>query len=142
MKDVFLNLFIKELKISYIGYKIVPIPSYIKDDETRGFNHVVEVFKHMDLDIYQIIEKTKHFKQAEKNAKERQSISKYLRLSNIKTLAKDKILIVDDIYTTGATMKSAIKLIEKLNPKEIRVLVLAKTKNNEDKKSNTKQSLH
>ena len=39
-------------------------------------------------------------------------------------------------------MKAAINLVEKLNPKEIKVLVLAKTKNKEDKKSNTKQSLH
>ena len=33
-------------------------------------------------------------------------------------------------------------LVEKLNPREIRALVLAKTINKEDKKSNTKQSLH
>ena len=142
MKDIFLNLFIKELKIYYKGYKIIPIPSYKKDDELRGFNHVVEVFKQMGLDLYQVIEKTEHFKQAEKSAKERQSIKKYLQLNNMKQLTKDRVLIVDDIYTTGATMKAAINLVEKLNPKEIKVLVLAKTKNKEDQKSNTKQSLH
>ena len=142
MKDIFLNLFIKELKTYYKGYKIIPIPSYKKDDELRGFNHVVEVFKQMGLDLYQVIEKTEHFKQAEKSAKERQSIKKYLQLNNMKQLTKDRVLIVDDIYTTGATMKAAINLVEKLNPKEIKVLVLAKTKNKEDQKSNTKQSLH
>ena len=142
MKDIFLNLFIKELKIHYQGYKIIPIPSYKEDDEIRGFNHVLEVFKQMGLDVYPIVEKTQHFKQAEKSAKERQSIKKYLQLNTTKSLAKEKVIIVDDIYTTGATMKSTIRLVEKLNPKEIRVLVLAKTKNKEDKKSNTKQSLH
>ena len=142
MKDIFLNLFIKELKIYFSGYKIIPIPSYRKDDELRGFNHVVEVFKSMGLDVYQVIEKTEHFKQAEKSAKERQSIKKYLRLNTTKTLNKQRVLIVDDIYTTGATINAAIKLVETLNPKEIRVLVLAKTINKEDKKSNTKQSLH
>lgn len=142
MKDIFLNLFIKELKIRFSDYKIIPVPSYKKDDELRGFNHVLEVFKQMGLEVYQIIEKTEHFKQAEKNAKERQSIKKYLQLTSNKSLRKDKVLIVDDIYTTGATMRAAINLVEKLNPKEIRVLVLAKTMNKEDKKSNTKQSLH
>ena len=142
MKDIFLNLFIKELKIYFKGYKVIPVPSYKKDDELRGFNHVVEVFKQMGLDILPIVEKTEHFKQAEKSAKERQSINKYLRLNSTKQLIKDKILIVDDIYTTGATMKAVIDLVEKLHPKEIKVLVLAKTKNKEDKKSNTKQSLH
>lgn len=142
MKDVFLNLFIKELKIHYQGYKIVPIPSYIKDDEKRGFNHVIEVFKQMGLEIYPIIEKTEHFKQADKSAKERQQIKKHLRLISEKSLAKEKVIIVDDIYTTGATMKVAINLVEKLNPKEIRVLVLAKTKQKPEKKSNTNISLH
>ena len=142
IKDIFLNLFIKELKIYYQGYKIIPIPSYKQDDEIRGFNHVLEVFKQMGLDIYPVVEKTEHFKQAEKNSKERQSIKKYLRLNSTNSLAKDRVLIVDDIYTTGATMRATIKLIEKLNPKEIRVLVLAKTKNKDDKKSNTKHSLH
>ena len=142
MKDIFLNLFIKELKIYFSGYKVIPIPSYKKDDELRGFNHVVEVFKMIGLDVLQIIEKTEHFKQAEKSAKERQSIKKYLQLNTEKSLKKDRVLIVDDIYTTGSTMKAAINLVEKLNPKEIKVLVLAKTKNKKDKKSNTKQSLH
>ena len=142
MKDIFLNLFIKELKIYFSGYRIIPIPSYKKDDELRGFNHVVEVFKQMGLEVYQIIEKTEHFKQAEKGAKERQSIKKYLQLNTDKSLKKDKVLIVDDIYTTGATINAAIKLVETLDPKEIRVLVLAKTKNKDEKKSNTKHSLH
>ena len=142
MKDIFLNLFIKELKICFKGYKIIPVPSYKNDDELRGFNHVIEVFKQLGLDILSIVEKTEHFKQAEKSAKERQSINKYLQLNSTKSLKKDRVLIVDDIYTTGATMKAVINLVEKLHPKEIKVLVLAKTKNKEDKKSNTKQSLH
>ena len=142
MKDIFLNLFIKELKIYFKGYKVIPVPSYKEDDELRGFNHVLEVFKQMGLDILQVVEKTEHFKQAEKSAKERKSINKYLQLNSTKQLTKERVLIVDDIYTTGATMKAVINLVEKLHPKEIKVLVLAKTKNKEDKKSNTKQSLH
>ena len=128
MKDVFLNLFIKELSIRFKGYKIITIPSYKEDDEVRGFNHVNEVFKMMTLEVIPILEKTEHFKQASKGAKRRKEIHKYLRLNSNKSLEKTKVLIVDDIYTTGSTMKAAINLVEKLNPKEIRVLVLAKTK--------------
>lgn len=128
MKDVFLNLFIKEIKAYYKGYKIIPAPSFYKDDEIRGFNHVIEVFKSMGLKIYPIIEKTSHFKQAEKGSKERQQIKNHLILKSNKSLSKEKVLIVDDIYTTGSTIRAMINLIEKLNPKAIRVLVLAKTK--------------
>ena len=142
MKDIFLNLFIKELRIYYQGYKIIPIPSYKDDDELRGFNHVVEVFKQLGIDIYPVIEKTEYFKQAEKSAKDRQSIKNYLKLNNTNSLSKNKVLIVDDIYTTGSTMRATINLVEKLNPKVIKILVLAKTKNKDNKKSNTKHSLH
>ena len=128
MKDIFLNLFIKEIKLRYRDYKIIPIPSYVEDDKTRGFNHVIEICKMLGLSLCQVLEKTSHFKQAEKGAKQRQEIKKHLAINNSVDLTNEKVLIVDDIYTTGSTMSAAIKLIETLHPKKIKVLVLAKTK--------------
>ena len=93
MKDVFLNLFIKEIKLAYSGYTIVPIPSYKEDDEIRGFNHVIEVFKQAGLEINEIIEKSDHFKQAEHSANKRKEIKKYLRLISNEPLTKKKVLI-------------------------------------------------
>ena len=136
LKDTFLNLYYKEIKIRYSGYKIIPIPSYIEDDKKRGFNHVVETFKNLGLEPLPIIEKTAHFKQAEHKARTRSKISKYLVIKKPVDLSKSKVLIVDDIYTTGSTMKAAINLVEKLNPKEIRVLVLAKTRTIHSEKPN------
>ena len=138
MREVFLNLFLQELSIKYKGYKVVPVPSFIKDDELRGFNHVEEVCKLMKLDIVKALEKTSHFKQAEKGAKKRQQIRKHLAVKPNVSIANEKILLVDDIYTTGATIRTAINLLEKLNPKIIKVLVLAKTIDLDKRKSNTK----
>ena len=134
MKDVFLNLFIKELRIRYKGYKMVPAPSYKEDNEIRGFNHVLEVFKQLNLEMLKVVEKTAHYKQAEHGAKKRKQIRKHLRLTTTKDMSKNKLLIVDDIYTTGSTIRAMINLLEKLNPKDIKVLVLAKTKSKEVKK--------
>ena len=135
LNEVFLNLFFKEIKLKFKGYKIIPIPSYIKDDEARGFNHVVEAFKSLGLEPLQIITKTAHHKQADRGLLERHEINKYLVLNSNESLEKQRVLIVDDIYTTGSTMKAAINLVEKLNPKEIRVLVLAKTRDKDYKKA-------
>ena len=137
MRIVFLNLFSNEIKTIYKGYKLIPIPSYENDDQIRGFNHVVETFGLLGLKMLNILEKTAHHKQAEKNAKSRKEIVKFLAIKNHINLSKEKVLLVDDIYTTGSTMKTAINLIEKLNPREIKVLVLAKTKPKKDDKSNT-----
>ena len=128
LKDVFLNLYYKEIRMRYSTYKIIPIPSYAEDDKVRGFNHVVEMFKKLGLETLPIIEKTAHFKQAENKAKKRSEINKYLVIKKPIDLSNTKVLIVDDIYTTGSTMRAAINLVEKLNPKQIRVLVFAKTR--------------
>ena len=135
LNEVFLNLFFKEIKLKYKGYKIIPIPSYIKDDEQRGFNHVVEAFISLGLESLQIITKTAHHKQADRGFAERHEINKYLVLNSNVSLEKQRVLIVDDIYTTGSTMRAVINLVEKLNPKEIRVLVLAKTRDKDYRKS-------
>ena len=128
LNQVFLNMYAKELKIRYSDYIVVPVPSYKKDDETRGFNHVIEIFKNIGLNMLDILIKTEKHKQATSTVNERREVYKVLELKERVNLRKKKVLIVDDIYTTGSTMKSAINLIEKLNPKKISVLVMAKTK--------------
>ena len=128
LNQVFLNMYAKELKIRYSDYLIVPVPSFKKDDETRGFNHVIEIFKNIGLNVLDILIKTEKHKQAISTVNERREVYKVLELKERVDLRKKKVLIVDDIYTTGSTMKSAINLIEKLNPKKISILVMAKTK--------------
>lgn len=124
----FLDRFFKELKLYYVGYIIVPIPSYKEDDEKREFNHVVEIFKHIGLPMKKILVKTSHFKQAEHNKRDRKEINKYLVIDGKQNIRNAKILLVDDVYTTGSTMKAAIHLIESLKPKDIKVLVMSKTR--------------
>ena len=126
--DVFLHDFYKTLKLSYYNRTIIPIPSYKNDDELRGFNHVMEIFNKMGLKVLDILEKTEKHKQATSTVNSRHEIYKFLTLKEQVDLSNKHVLLVDDIYTTGSTMKSAIMLIEKLNPKSIKVLVVAKTK--------------
>lgn len=137
LKEVFLNPFYREIKLRYSDYKIIPVPSYKEDDAKRGFNHVIEAFKGISTNLLTVIEKTAHHKQAEKTSKQREEIKKYLALKDQPDLSKTKVLIVDDIYTTGNTIKTAINLVEKLNPKKIRILVLAKTRAKTEDKTNT-----
>ena len=126
--NVFFNCLCSELRIKYLNHLIVPIPSYRKDDEERGFNHVIEIFNKIGLKVIDILEKTEKHKQATSTVNSRKEVYKVLALKERIDLKNKCILMVDDIYTTGSTMKSAINIIEKLNPKSIKVLVIAKTK--------------
>ena len=128
LHKVFLDRYAKEIKLRYFDYVVIPIPSYKNEDEERGFNHVVETFKSLGVNMLNIIEKTEKHKQAVSTFNQRKEVYKYLELNSHPDLSKKKVLIVDDVYTTGSTMKAAIHLVEKLNPKKIDVLVVAKTR--------------
>lgn len=137
LRCVFFDRYYNELRLKYVGYTIIPIPSYIKDDEVRGFNHVEEIFGQTKLKMLKVIEKTDHFKQADHNKEQRAEISKHLRIIGNPDLRKKKVLIVDDVYSTGFTMKATIKLVGQLHPKKIEILVMAKTRDEKyRKKSN------
>lgn len=128
LKNIFLERYKNELKIRYWNYILLPVPSYQDDDRARGFNHVLESFKILGLKMDQRIIKTKRIKQSDRTAKERENIGDYLSLSDKSSLYGQKVLLVDDIYTTGSTINACIKLIKPLKPKKIEVLVLCKTK--------------
>ena len=128
LASIFLERYCNYYRLMFQGYILVPIPSFQLDDEMREFNHVIEIFSFLKLPIEKAIVKTEHFKQADHNRNERKEIGKYLELVEGVNLTGKKVLVVDDVYTTGSTMKAAIKLVEKLHPKDIKIMVMSKTK--------------
>ena len=126
---IFLERYFRETRLKYLGYIVVPIPSFEEDNERRGFNHVIEIFKLLKLPIKNVLVKNSYFKQANHNKKERKNINKHMAINEKQNLTNQKVLIVDDVYTTGSTMKAAIRLIKTLHPKDIKVLVMSKTRN-------------
>ena len=135
LDPVFLYRYAFELSIMYHNYVIVPIPSYQEEDEKRGFNHVREIFSLLNLKMMDILVKTANVKQADLSKEERKNISKYLKVKENVDLSGKKVLIVDDVFTTGGTMSAAINLIKGLHPKKIKVLVMSKTINDNYKRT-------
>ena len=131
LKDIFLDRFKSVLKLRFYDYLAVPVPSWKDDDLVREFNHVEEAFKGLKLEIVKLIEKTEKVKQSDRHENERSDIGRFLRIVKNNSLKGKKILLVDDIYTTGSTIKACISLLKSLNPKKIKVLVLCKVQHNE-----------
>lgn len=135
MKYTFLSFFKKELKAKYKNYILIPSPSFIESNNERGFNHVVEAFSILKIPIMQLLIKTQNRSQHKLGFNERLKIGEIIEIVNKNiNLSDKKILLVDDIVTTGSTLKSSIELLKKYKPKKIQILVIAKTEfSKEDK---------
>ena len=105
------------------GYIIVPVPVSKKRLLERGFNQVEGLLE--GLPYQNIFEKRDIEKQSSKNRKER------LRQDNSFSICNEirlphKIVIVDDIYTTGATLYQMVYLLQQSGVKEVLTFSLAR----------------
>lgn len=124
LKNVFIGPFVNELRYMYRDYEIVMAPSFKTED--KG-NHVKDIFECLKLPMHDIFYKTKKHKQSDQNYFGRLKVGEFIKIKDeIKTLEGKKILMVDDICTTGSTLKACINLLKNLNPVKIKVLVVAK----------------
>lgn len=127
LHSVFLAPYTGLLRLCYRDYVIVPAPSSEADDDKRGFNHVETIFTNLKLPIIRAISKQNNVKQSSRTSMERQQIIYDLRVENDIDLRGKKVLIVDDVSTTGSTIKAMVSLVKKMKPKKIKVLVIAAT---------------
>lgn len=105
------------------GFTIVPVPLSEERLAERGFNQVEGLIE--GIPYQDIFEKRDIEKQSSKTRKER------LSQDNAFCLKKgidvpDKIIIVDDIYTTGSTLYQMVQLLEGIDIKEVLTFSLAR----------------
>ena len=112
---------------------LVPIPLERKKLKWRGFNQAEEIAKELanKLGIPLLTECLKKIKitlpQAELSEKERKGNIKGAFLARNTNLIKNKkVLLVDDVYTTGATMEEAAKVLKEAGAKEVWGVVVAR----------------
>ena len=112
------------IKDKFKDYHLIPAPSTKASNKKRGFNHVVELFKLFDLPILEAFIKTKDFKQSNKRLNQRIDIKEVIKLKE-GIILPNKILVVDDIITSGNTLKTCLELLERHRPKKLKFLVVA-----------------
>ena len=112
---------------------IIPVPISKKRNKQRGYNQSLLIAR--ELSKKANIELVNNCLYKTKNVIEQSKLSKEERIENIQDvyeikrqgkLANKKILLVDDIFTTGSTANECCKMLNKANAKEIYVLTIAK----------------
>jgi competence protein ComFC len=128
LAGVFIDNYKNYLRLKYQGYYLVPIPSSKQRDKERGFNHVEEVFKRLGLPLIYCIKKKVEFKQSDLDYEARQHVIDKLEVIDGQQISGKRILLVDDLVTTGATIKAALKLVSQYLPRSVQCLTLAYVK--------------
>lgn len=112
---------------------IVPIPLHWSRYAWRWFNQAEEISKVLahksNKPLVNLLKRTRKTKfQTGLSRKERvQNITDVFSLSdNVQKYKNKRILLVDDVLTTGTTLKEAIKQIRKLHPKGVAIAVIAR----------------
>ena len=121
---------IRRLLAVYGGWIITTIPLGRQRLKERGFNQVDELLNQAGVRITPLFIKREieEGAQSEKNRYERlRSVQPFGLCSNTEVdFKKAKIVIVDDVYTTGRTLRHACSLLKKEGVLEIRTVSLAR----------------
>ena len=132
----FVNFLLKNEKIfeNIKKYdRIIPVPISRQRLKTRGYNQSLliakEIAKQTKLEfVNNCLFKTKNIiEQSKLNKEDREkNIQGVYKLQNMQLIKNKKILLIDDIYTTGSTVNECSRILRQANPSKIGVLVLAR----------------
>ena len=124
LSGVFLSPFKNFIETKYRNYIILPIPSTKKSDKKRGFNHIEEIAKTLNLKQIKAFIKIKDYKQTNQKYENRIDIQKVIKL-NTKLDKTKKYLLLDDVITSGNSIKACLNLLRKEGIKNIKVLIVS-----------------
>lgn len=136
LSDTFVKLLLNDEKICGFleNYDIIiPVPMYPKKQRQRGYNQVALIAKKLAKALS--IEYAEDVLQKSKQTQMQSSLTKQLRKINVKNayncineqkIRKKRVVLLDDIYTTGSTAKECSKMLKQAGAREVAVFTFAK----------------
>lgn len=118
------------------GYDIlIPVPIHKKRKRRRGYNQSELIAKGITQKIKKIKLQTNIIEKV-KNIKPQSSLSKDMRVQNVKNayklkncdicLKNKKVLLLDDVFTTGSTVNECARVLSQIGCDKIGIITLAK----------------
>lgn len=129
------QLMVKEMKISgfFNNYDfIIPVPLYFSKKKQRGFNQteiigeIISQETGIPLNSYSLFRKKPSSTQTKKGIYERwENTSEIFDVKNKSDLIGKRILLIDDVLTTGATLEACASALLQCRNIKISILTLA-----------------
>ncbi len=110
MAKVFVYPYIYKLRRQFKNKTVIMVPSSQRKTKERKYHALKEMFACLRIDIVDAFEKD-DIKQSQGGKKDRTEISKHIRLRD-ESINYGPIVLIDDICTTGETLKACIQLLK------------------------------
>lgn len=109
LKDVFLNPIFLKFHLKFWDYTIVVAPG-----SKRPYQPNVKLLNDIYLPVVDdVFEKIRPYKQSERKGYERHGVYDVIALKNIASIQHKKVLLFDDLCTSGHTLRACYELIVK-----------------------------
>lgn len=122
-------------KMDFTDWLIVPIPLHPAKEQQRGFNQAALLAEHLGrqlnlpvADALKRIKETKAQAETKERAERLENLQGAFAVVRPELVAKRKIILVDDVSTTGVTLAEAAKTLRKAGAKSVLGLAVAKAK--------------
>lgn len=125
LAPVFLSYFLMELRHRYSNCIAACCPSSKDQNERRGFAPMEEIAKTLNLPLFTGLIKIGDYKQADQPFRKRKEIYDHIAVVGGNDLYQKEILLIDDVMTSGHTLKACLDQLRKFSPKKIDILILS-----------------
>jgi competence protein ComFC len=113
---------------------IIPVPMYYKKENKRGYNQAKLVARRLSKELKNLdfldnclIKKKDTRPQSSLNKIERlNNLNGVYKIENTQKIKDKKIILFDDVYTTGTTANECSRLLKQAGAKKVAVFTLAK----------------
>ncbi|MCL6574080.1 MAG: ComF family protein [Bacillus sp. (in: Bacteria)] len=125
LAKVFAETF-KEKLTQMVGDTFVPIPLSKERLYERGFNQAAALLIESGFTPKDILTRIHSEKQSKKSRDERIHLPQVFKVDSGIYLEGKRVVLIDDIYTTGSTLRHAAKLLKKAGATSVQSLTLAR----------------
>ncbi len=112
LAPIFIHTHIRYLRRKYRDHILVSVPSRQEKREQRGFDHVNKMFKELHLTRAELFINTAQQDQKKSSYQKRLEVHNFIRRNDVVLPSKSKILLIDDLFTTGTSIQSCYQLIK------------------------------
>ena len=113
---------------------IIPVPLHAERERERGFNQAVLLARelarlsHLPLDEHSVVRRvhTERHRAGMDARARRESVADVFAVRHPKLVTGQRVLLVDDVFTTGATVSACAAVLREAGTQDVFVLTLAR----------------